>query len=77
MLAPEEECWMAGKKKSPKKAKEMLLVQSKVKEFIRGHEMMCATDLLESLNDYVCEVLERAVGRAQANGRKTARGYDI
>lgn len=72
---------MAGKKKAaaaPKKKElEMLLVQSKVKEFIREHEMMCASDLTEALNEAVAQLLEKAVARAQANGRKTARADDI
>ena len=69
---------MAGKKKTAKKApREMMLVQSKVKEFVRHHEMMCASDLTEALNEAVCDLLEKAVARAEANGRKTARASDI
>ncbi|CAN0519902.1 unnamed protein product [Laminaria digitata] len=67
---------MAGKKKA-KKEREMLLVQSKVKEFIREHDMMCASDLTEALNEAVSVILEKAVERAGANGRKTARASDI
>lgn len=68
---------MAAKKKVAKKEREMLLVQSKVKEFIREHEMMCASDLTEALNEAVAGLLEKAVERAAANGRKTARAGDI
>lgn len=66
---------MAGKKK--KKEREMLLVQSKVKEFVREHEMMCASDLTEALNEAVSQLLEKAIARAEANGRKTARASDV
>ena len=65
---------MAGKKK---KEQEMLLVQSKVKDVIRGHDMMCSSDLLEELNGMVHWMLGRAVERAGANGRKTARASDV
>ena len=72
---------MAGKKKAaaaPKKKElEMLLVQSKVKEFVREHEMMCASDLTEALNEAVSQLLEKAIARAEANGRKTARASDV
>ncbi|MEQ8272282.1 MAG: hypothetical protein RMA76_22800 [Deltaproteobacteria bacterium] len=69
---------MAGKKKAgAKKPKEMLLVQSKVKEYVRGQEMMCSSDLVEALNDHVAWLLDKAVERASANGRKTARASDV
>lgn len=70
---------MAGKKKAAaaKKPKEMLLVQSKVKEYVRSNEMMCSSDLIEKLNDEVAALLDKAVERATANGRKTARASDV
>lgn len=71
---------MASKKKAAapaKKPKEMLLVQSKVKEYVRGQEMMCASDLIDALNDQVAALLDRAVERANLNGRKTARASDV
>ena len=66
----------AGEKKVAK-PKEMMLVQSKVKDYIRAKELNCASDLLEQLNDYVAWMLDRAAERAQANGRKTARASDV
>ncbi len=68
---------MAGKKKASKKPKEMLLVQSKVKEYVRSQDMMCSSDLVEALNEHVCVLLDKAVERAGANNRKTARASDI
>lgn len=69
---------MATKKTAPKKKPmEMLLVQSKVKEYVRGQEMMCSSDLIEALNEEIGRLLDRAVQRAQDNGRKTARASDV
>lgn len=68
---------MAAKKATKKKEREMLLVQSKVKEFVREHDMMCASDLTEALNEAVSQLLEKAIARAEANGRKTARASDV
>jgi hypothetical protein len=71
---------MAGKKKEAnagKKPREMLLVQSKVKEYIRSHDMMCSSDLVDALNESVAALLDAAVTRAGSNGRKTARAHDI
>ena len=71
---------MAGKKKdanTAKKPREMLLVQSKVKEYIRSHDMMCSSDLVDALNERVAGILDDAVTGAGSNGRKTARAHDI
>ncbi len=74
---------MAQKKKtnSAKKAKpatkEMLLVGTKTKDVLRGLEMNVASDALDSLNELVHWYLDQAAKRAQANGRKTVRGYDF
>ncbi len=68
---------MATKKKAAKKPKEMLLVQSKVKDHVRQAGFMCSSDLIDQLNDEVAEMLQKAVERAEANGRKTARASDV
>lgn len=70
---------MAGKKKAAgsKKPREMLLVQSKVKEYVRSKEMMCSSDLVDALNEHVAWLLDKAVERAESNGRKTARASDV
>ncbi|MEL7370837.1 MAG: hypothetical protein AAFN74_18090 [Myxococcota bacterium] len=66
-----------AKKKAAKKAREMMLVQSKVKEYVRGSEMMCSGELIEALNEVVGDLLDRAVARADGNGRKTVKAQDI
>lgn len=69
---------MAGKKKTTKKQpREMILVQSKMKEFIKQSEVNVAGDLAEELNEQVHVLLEKAVQRCLANGRKTVRASDL
>lgn len=69
---------MANKKTTTKKKPlDMLLVQSKVKDYVRGQEMMCSSDLIEALNDEIGRLLDRAVQRAKDNNRKTARASDV
>jgi histone H3/H4 len=69
---------MATKKKTAaKKPKEMLLVQSKVKDYVRQAGFMCSSDLIEQLNEQVAVMLDKAAERAEANGRKTARASDV
>lgn len=69
---------MAGKKKTTKKQpREMVLVQSKIKEFIRGSDVNVAGDLAEELNEQVHVLLEKAIERCIANSRKTVRASDL
>jgi histone H3/H4 len=65
------------KTKSKVKAKEVLLVASKVKAAIREHNMNVAGDAPEALNGIVHWYIEQAANRAAANGRKTVRGHDF
>jgi len=64
----------AGKKKA---AGEMLLVGSKTKEALKGHDVNVAGDALEGLNGVVHWYIEQAAARAKANGRKTVRPHDF
>lgn len=74
---------MAQKKASKKGGaaaaapKEMLLVQSKLKEYVRGKGLNVASDLAEAVNAEVYKLLDAAARRAEANGRKTARAGDV
>ena len=56
---------------------ELLVVTSKVKDFISKSDMNSSGDLAESLSSVVEKQLIRAVERAKANGRKTVRPEDI
>ena len=66
-----------SKAKAKAKTKEMLLVASKVKLAIRGHNMNVAGDAPEALNGVVHWYIEQAANRAAANGRKTVRAHDF
>jgi histone H3/H4 len=56
--------------------KEMLVVGSKVKNYIKSKGLMSSADLLDQINDVVYWILDRAAQRAEANGRKTVQGKD-
>lgn len=56
---------------------EMLVVQSKVKEFISKQDMNSSGDLADALSGVVEKLLTRAIERAKANGRKTVRPEDL
>jgi len=58
-------------------AKDMLLVGSKVREYIKCKDLMCSSEVLDALNEYVHCCLDKAAERAKANGRKTVQARDI
>jgi histone H3/H4 len=64
-------------KKNVGKSREMLCVGSKVKEYVRSKNMMCSAEVLEALNCCMHACLDRAVCRADANGRKTVQARDL
>ncbi|MFO8007613.1 MAG: hypothetical protein R6V05_07765 [Candidatus Brocadiia bacterium] len=57
--------------------KEMLVVGTKVKNYIKGKGLMSSADVLDALNDAVYELLDDAAARAKANGRKTVQARDV
>jgi histone H3/H4 len=57
--------------------KEMLVVGSKVKNYVKASGLMSSSDVLDALNAAVYELLDKAVQRAKANSRKTVQGRDV
>ena len=57
--------------------REILVVVSKVKDFIKSKECMTSGDLSEALSTMVYTLLERACERAKANKRSTVRPEDL
>lgn len=53
------------------------VVASKVKDLVKRHDMMSAGDLSDALGKVVEDLVQKAVDRAKANGRKTVRGHDL
>jgi histone H3/H4 len=58
-------------------SKEMLLVGSKTKEALKGHDVNVSGDALDGLNGWVHWLIEQAAKRAKENGRKTVRAHDF
>lgn len=66
---------MAKKKKAA--SDDVLVVKSKVKEYIKGKDCNTASDLYDALSEEVKALLDKAVDRTKANGRKTVQSKDI
>ena len=58
-------------------AKEVLVVGSKVKAYIKKKQCMTSGDLLGALSDKVRGLLDAAVARTKANKRSTVRSSDL
>ncbi len=56
---------------------EMLVVQSKIKEYAKQSDVNVGSDFAEGLSKMVEEAITKAVNRSKANGRKTLRSYDL
>lgn len=57
--------------------REMLIVQSKVREEIRKKELRVSEDFLNALNDEIYLLIERAISRCNGNRRKTLDKSDV
>ena len=56
---------------------EVLVVQSKIKDYIKKKGCNTSGDLADQLSKTVQKQLDRAVERAKSNGRKTVRAHDF
>jgi hypothetical protein len=54
-----------------------LIVQSKIKEAVKGLELRMDSSLPDALNEKISAMLEDAAKRAKENGRGTLRPYDL
>ena len=57
--------------------KEVLVVASKVKAYIKSKQMKTSSDAITALSDKVCVILDYAVARAKANRCSTVKPQDL
>ena len=55
----------------------VLVVGSKVKDVVKEQGLQSSGELIEAVSNKVYELIEGACSRAQENGRKTVRAYDL
>ncbi len=69
----------AAKKPAKKAAsnKEVLVVASKIKAYIRSKDCMCSSDAIGAISDCVYCCLDKAIARTQANRRSTVKPQDF
>lgn len=68
-----------AKKKTTKKAapKDVLVVASKVKAYVKSKGMMSSSDAISALNCQVYALLDAAIARTKANKRSTVKPQDL
>ena len=57
--------------------KEVMVVASKVKAYIKNKNMMTSSDAITTLSDKVCAILDDAIARTKANRRSTVKPQDL
>ena len=57
--------------------KEVLVVSSKIKAYIRSKKMMCSADAIGALSDRIYCILDCAIARTKANKRSTVKPQDL
>ena len=67
----------AKKKVSKASKKDVLVVASKIKAYIRANGCMCGSDAIQQLSDSIYCCLDRAMARTAANRRSTVKAQDI
>ncbi len=70
---------VAKKKATKKKAatKEVLVVASKVKAYVKSQGKMSSSDAIAALNEKVYALLDGAIERTEANRRSTVKPQDL
>ncbi|PCJ56466.1 MAG: hypothetical protein COA79_18670 [Planctomycetota bacterium] len=72
----------AAKKKSGGKKRDVIVVASKVKEYIKSQgtkndKLLVAGDFAANLSEAVHELIDKAIARTKANKRSTVQPKDI
>ncbi len=67
----------AKKKPAAKKSKEVLVVASKVKAYVKSKGMMTSSDSIGTLSDAVYATLDAGIKRTKANRRSTLKPQDL
>lgn len=61
----------------PRKNRDVLVVASKVKAYVRERGMNTSGEAISCLSDKMYAILDEATARTSANGRKTLKPQDV
>jgi hypothetical protein len=66
-----------AKKKSTKKPKEILVVASKIKEYIKSKGLQSSGEVVPALSQKIYDMIDDATSRTKENKRSTVRPHDL
>ena len=64
-------------KKTAKKDREVLVVTSKVKEYIKSLGLQSSGEVVPALSDKIYDMLDESAERTKNNNRATVRPHDL
>jgi len=64
-------------KKAAKKQREVLVVASKVKEYIKSKGLQSSGEVVPALSAKIYEMIDEAASRTKENKRATVRPHDL
>ncbi len=64
-------------KKSAKKDREVLVVTSKVKDYIKSLGLQSSGEVVPALSDKIYDILDSSAERTKNNNRATVRPHDL
>lgn len=66
-----------GGKEAKSDETKSLIIKAEIKRYIKDKDGQTAGDLADALNEKVMALIDSAIVRAQKNGRKLVRPYDL
>ncbi len=63
-------------KKAKNKERDVLVVASKVREYVKSNDCNTSGEFISELSNAVHCIIDKAISRAQDNGRKTVQAKD-
>lgn len=67
----------APKKAAKKTEREVLVVASKVKDYIKSQELQSSSEVVPALSEKIYSLLDAAMERTRTNNRATVRPHDL
>ena len=64
-------------KKAKKKDRDVLVVASKIREYVKNNDCNTSGEFIGELSNTVYDLIDKAIGRAQGNNRKTIQAKDV
>ncbi|MHC4267685.1 MAG: hypothetical protein ACYSTS_04405 [Planctomycetota bacterium] len=64
-------------KKAKKKERDVLVVASKVREYVKSNGCNTSGEFIGELSNTVYDLIDKAINRSQGNNRKTIQAKDV